>query len=67
MRGDSSQTPLILGLLEAVCGQDSGETQGAKGETKGDGARKDVQAGRSTALRSRLRFTMDMQHAGAFC
>lgn len=36
MRGDGSQTPLILGLLEAVCGQDSGETQGAKGETKGD-------------------------------
>lgn len=40
MRGDSSQTPLILGLLEAVCGQDSGETQGAKGETKGDGGQK---------------------------
>ena len=40
MRGDCSHTPLILGLLEAVCGQDSGETQGAKGETKEDGGQK---------------------------
>ena len=67
MRGDGSQTPLILGLLEAVCGQDSGETQGAKGETKGDRGQNRSADGGSTALRSRLRFTVDMQHAGGFC